>query len=125
MDFVVGLPQTRRQHDSIWVLVDRLTKLAHFFTVKVSYSPEDYAKLYFREIMKLHGDPLSIIFDRIAHFTSHFWRSFQIYTKVKLSTGFHPHTDGQSECTIQTLEDMLRACVIDYIGNWDDHLPLI
>ena len=127
MDFVVGLPRTRRQHDSIWVIVDRLTKSAHFLPVKVSYSAEDYAKLYIKEIVKLHGAPLSIISDRGAQFTSHFWRSFQsgFGTQVKLSTAFLPQTDGQAECTIQTLEDMLRACVIDFKGNWDDHLPLI
>jgi len=127
MDFVVGLPRTRRQHDSIWVIVDRLTKSAHFLPVKVSYSAEDYAKLYIKEIVKLHGAPLSIISDRGAQFTSHFWRSFQsgLGTQVKLSTAFHPQTDGQAERTIQTLEDMLRACVIDFKGNWDDHLPLI
>ncbi|WMV24926.1 hypothetical protein MTR67_018311 [Solanum verrucosum] len=127
MDFVVGLPQTRRQHDSIWVIVDRLTKSAHFLPVKVSYSVEDYAKLYIKEIVKLHGSPLSIISDRGAQFTSHFWRSFQsgLGTQVKPSTAFHPQTDGEVERTIQTLEDMLRECVIDFKGNWDDHLPLI
>ncbi|WMV46414.1 hypothetical protein MTR67_039799 [Solanum verrucosum] len=127
MDFVVGLPRTRRQHDSIWVIVDRLTKSAHFLPVKVSYSAEDYAKLYIKDIVKLLGAPLSIISNRGAQFTSHFWRSFQIGlgTQMKLSTAFHPQTDGQAERTIQTLEDMLRACVIDFKGNWDDHLPLI
>ncbi|WMV54862.1 hypothetical protein MTR67_048247 [Solanum verrucosum] len=87
----------------------------------------DYAKLYIKEIVKLHGVPLSIFLDRRTEFTSHFWKSFQkgLGTKVKLSTTFHPQTDGQAECTIQIIEDMLRACVIDFKGNWDDHLPLI
>ena len=86
MDFVVGLPRTRRQHDSFWVIVDRLTKSARFLPVKVSYSAEDYAKLYIKEIVKLHGAPLSIISDRGAQFTSLFWRSFQsgLGTEVKL-----------------------------------------
>ena len=77
--------------------------------------------------MKLHGVPLSIISDRGPQFTSQFWKSFQkgLGTKVKLSTAFHPQMDGQAERTIQTLENMLRACVIDFKGNWDDHLPLI
>ncbi|WMV45797.1 hypothetical protein MTR67_039182 [Solanum verrucosum] len=120
MDFVVGLPQTRRQHDSIWVIVDRLTKATHFLPVKVSYSAEDYAKLYIKEIVKLHGAPMSIISNRGAQFTSHFWRSFQsgLGTQVKLSTAFHPQTDGQAECPIQTLEGMLRACVIDFKGEF-------
>ncbi|XP_070022667.1 uncharacterized protein [Nicotiana sylvestris] len=71
--------------------------------------------------------PVSIISDRGPQFTAHFWQAFQkrLGTKVNLSTAFHPHTDGQAERTIHTLEDMLRACVIDFGGNWDDHLPLI
>ncbi|KAH0639227.1 hypothetical protein KY285_035813 [Solanum tuberosum] len=127
MDFVVGLPQTRRQHDSIWVIVDRLTKATHFLPIKVSYAVEDYAKLYIKEIVKLHGAPLSNNSDRGAQFTSHFWRSFQsgLGTQVKLSTAFHHQTDGQAECTIQTLKDRLRACFIDFKGKWDYHLPLI
>ena len=127
MDFVVGLPKSKRHFDSIWVIVDRMTKSAHFLPVKTSYSAEDYAKLYIREMVKLHGVPLSIISDRGTQFTSHFWKSFQkgLGTKVKLSTAFHPQTDGQAERTIQTLEDMLRACVIDFQGSWDEHLPLI
>ena len=88
MDIFVGLPCTRRQHDSIWVIVDRMTKSAHFLPVKVSYSAEDYAKLYIKEIVKLHGAPLSIISDRGAQFTSHFWSG--LGTQVKLSTAFHP-----------------------------------
>ena len=88
---------------------------------------EDYAKLYINEIVRLHGVPLSIISDMGPQFTSHFWKSFQkgLGTQVNLSTTFHPQTDGQAERTIQTLEDMLRACVIDFKGSWDDHLSLI
>ena len=127
MDFITGLPRTRRQHDSIWVIVDRVTKSSRFLAVKTTDSAEDYAKLYINEIVRLHGVPLSIISDRGPQFTSHFWKSFQkgLGTQVNLSTTFHPQTDGQAERTIQTLEDMLRACVIDFKGSWDDHLPLI
>ena len=77
--------------------------------------------------MRLHGVPLSIISDRGPQFTSHFWKSFQkgLGTQVNLSTIFHPQTDGQAERTVHTLEDMLRSCVIDFKGSWDDHLPLI
>ncbi|KAH0655152.1 hypothetical protein KY285_030034 [Solanum tuberosum] len=127
MDFITGLPRTRRQHDSIWVIVDRVTKSSHFLAVKTTDSAEDYAKLYINEIVRLHGVPLSIISDRGPQFTSHFWKSFQkgLGTQVNLSTTFHPQTDGQAEHTIQTLENMLRACVIDFKGSWDDHLPLI
>ncbi|KAH0711565.1 hypothetical protein KY289_007524 [Solanum tuberosum] len=127
MDFITGLPRSRRQHDSIWVIVDRMTKSAHFLPVKTTNTAEDYAKLYVQEIVRLHGVPISIISDRGAQFTAQFWKSFQkgLGSKVNLSTAFHPQTDGQAERTIQTLEDMLRACVIDFKGNWDDHLPLI
>src|SRR5688500_10443574 len=108
MDFIPGLPKTRRQNDSIWVIVDRMTKSAHFILVKTSFNADDYARAYIQEILNLHGALLSIILDRGTQFTSHFWRSFQraLGTKVKLSTAFHPQTDGQAERTIQTLEDM-------------------
>src|SRR5688572_23084825 len=127
MDFVTGLPRVRGGYDSIWVIVDRLTKSAHFIPIKTSYQAEELAKIYLKEIICLHGTPKSIISDRGTQFTSHYWKSFQkaLGTKVKLSTAFHPRTDGLAKRTIQTLEDMLRACVIDYKGSWDDHLPLI
>ena len=85
------------------------------------------ASLYVSEIVKLHGVPLSIVSDRDPRFTSHFWGSLQqaLGTKLHFSTAFHPQTDGQSERTIQTLEDMMRACVLEFKGNWDGHLPLI
>ncbi|KAH0728078.1 hypothetical protein KY284_003943 [Solanum tuberosum] len=127
MDFITGLPKSRRQHDSIWVIVDKMTKSAHFLPVRTTLSAEDYAKLYIQEIVRLYGVPISIISNRGAQFTAQFWKSFQkgLGSKVNLSTTFHSQIDGQAECTIQTLEDMLRACVIDFKGNWDDHLPLI
>ncbi|KAH0633271.1 hypothetical protein KY284_036057 [Solanum tuberosum] len=104
-----------------------MAKSTHFLPVKVSYSTEDYAKMYLREMVKLHGVLLSISSDRGTQFASQFWKSFQkgLGTKVKLSTTFHPQTDGQAERTIQNLEVMLRACVIYFKGNWDDHLPLM
>lgn len=118
---------TRRQHELIWVIVDRLIKSAHFHPIKVTYSAEDYANLYLKEILNLHGASLSIILYRVTQFNSYFWKDFQseISTKVKLSTTFNPKTDGQEERTIQTQEDMLRACVIEFEENWDGHLPLI
>ncbi|KAI3707162.1 hypothetical protein L6452_25431 [Arctium lappa] len=88
---------------------------------------EKLAKLYIDEIVTRHGVPLSIVSDRDSRFTSTFWQSFQreLGSRVKLSTTYHPQTDGQSERTIQTLEDMLRACAIDFSGSWEGHLPLI
>ncbi|MCF6818981.1 hypothetical protein L3H38_11075, partial [Corynebacterium sp. MC-19] len=127
MDFVTGLPRSFRKFDSIWVIVDRLTKSAHFLPVRSDYTAEEYAKLYLKEIVRLHGVPISIISDRGAHFSAKFWKSFQrsLGTQVNLSIAFHPQTDGQAERTIQTLEDMLRACALDFKGSWVDHLPLI
>ena len=105
MDIIGGLPNTRRQHDSIWVIMGRMTKSAHFIPVKSTYRAEDYAKLYIDEIVRLHGIPLYIISDREDQFTSHFLRSFQksLGTHVKFSTAFHPQIDGLPERTIQTL----------------------
>jgi hypothetical protein len=127
MDFVGGLPRTQKGHDAIWVIVDRLTKSAHFLPVKSTYKTSQYAELFISEIVKLHGVPVSIVSDRDPIFTSHFWKAFQkaLGTRLKLSTSHHPQTDGQSERTIQTLEDMLRACVLEDGGSWNHHLPLI
>ncbi|WMV44978.1 hypothetical protein MTR67_038363 [Solanum verrucosum] len=127
MDFITGLPRSRRQHDSIWVVVDRMTKSAHFLRIKTTYTTEVYAKLYLQEMFRLHGVSISIISDKGAQFTAQFWKSFQkgLGSKVNLSIAFHPQINGQVERTIQTLEDILRACVIDFKGNWDEHLPLI
>ena len=77
MGFVIGLPPSRRHHDSIWVVVNRLTKSAHFFPVHTSYTAEDYARLYIRELVRLHRVPLSIILDRGTQFTSQFWKAFR------------------------------------------------
>ena len=98
MDFVVGLPKTMGKYDSIWVIIDRLTKSAHFIPVKVTYNAEKLAKLYISEIVRLHGVPLSIISDRGTQFTSKFCITLhaELGTRLDLSTAFHPQTDGQS-----------------------------
>ena len=105
MDFITGLPRTCRRHDSIWVIVDRMTKSSRFLAVKTTYLVEDYDKIYLTEIVRLHGVPLSIISDRGPQFTSHFWKSFQkgLGTQVNLSTTFHPQTNRQTEHTIHTI----------------------
>ena len=127
MDFVTGLPRNKRQHDAIWVIVDRLTKSTHFLPINVEDLLEKLAKLYVDEIVRLHGVPVSIVSDRDPRFTSRFWASLQaaLGTRLHFSTAFHPQTDGQSERTIQTLEDMLRACVMEFKGSWDTHLALM
>ncbi|KAD3336316.1 hypothetical protein E3N88_31835 [Mikania micrantha] len=126
MDFITKLPRTSSGYDSIWVIIDRLTKSAHFLPIRETYKMEKLARLYIDEILVRHGVPLSIILDRDSRFTSWFWQSLQqsLGTSVNLSTAYHPQTDGQSERTIQTLEDMLRTCILDFGGSWDTHLPL-
>ncbi|GJU13471.1 putative reverse transcriptase domain-containing protein [Tanacetum coccineum] len=127
MDFVTGLPRTSSGYDSIWVIVDRLTKSAHFVPMKKTNGMEKLTQLYLKEVVCRHGVPLSIISDHDCRFAYGFWRSLQnaLRTNLNMSTAYHPETDSQSERTIQTLEDMLRACVIDFGGSWDRHLPLV
>jgi hypothetical protein len=102
MDFVVGLPRAPSEQDAIWVIVDRLTKSAHFVPFKIIDSMQKMAKLYVREIVRLHEVPVSIVFDRDPRFTSKFWKRLQeaMGTKLNFSTAYHPQTDGQSERTI-------------------------
>src|SRR3954471_6383129 len=127
MDFVCGLPRTRQKHEAIWVIVDRLIKSAHFLPMNMTDPYDRLSRLYVHEIVRLHGVPASIVSDRDPRFTSHFWQSFQqaLGTELRLSTTYHPQTDGQSERTIQILEDMLRSCIIDFGGIWEDHLPIV
>ena len=127
MDFVTHLPQTSREHDSVWVIVDRLTKSTHFWAMRMTFTLEEFYRLYIREIVRLHGVPVSIVTDWDPKFMAYFWESFQqaMGTWLMMRTTFHPQTDGQSEMTIQTLEDMLRACVLDLKGSWEEHLPLV
>ncbi|GJU62087.1 putative reverse transcriptase domain-containing protein [Tanacetum coccineum] len=127
IDFVSGLSRTPSGYDIIWVIVDRLTKSAHFLPMKKTDSMEKLTLQYLKEIVCRHGVPVSIILDRDSRFASGFWRSLQkaLGTDVNMSIAYHPKTDGQSERKIQTLEDMLRACVIDFGKSWDRHLPLV
>ncbi|GKE67675.1 putative reverse transcriptase domain-containing protein [Tanacetum coccineum] len=103
MDFVTKLPKSSSGHDTIWVVVDRLTKSAYFLPIREDYKTEKLAKIYTNEIVARHA----------------------LGMRLDMSMAYHPQTDGQSERTIQTLEDMLRACVMDFGGCWDTHLPLI
>ncbi|GJU17528.1 putative reverse transcriptase domain-containing protein [Tanacetum coccineum] len=127
MDFVTKLPKSSQGYDTIWVIVDRLTKSAIFIPMKETDPLEKLARLYLKEVVTRHGIPVSIICDRDPRFASNFWRSLQkaLGTSLDMSTAYHPQTDGQSERTIQTLEDMLRACVIDFGNGWVKHLPLV
>ena len=107
-------------------MVDRLTKSAHFLPIRTDYLLDQLAKLYMKEIVRLHEIPMSFISDRDSRFTSRFWGKLQeaLGTRLNFSTTFHPQTDGQSERLIQVLEDLLRSCVIDHDGSWDRHIPL-
>ncbi|GAB2270944.1 hypothetical protein Dimus_038888 [Dionaea muscipula] len=115
MDFFSGLPVTRSVHDAVWVIVDRLTKSTHFPPVRMTFSLERLARLYMREIVRLHGATVSIVSDRDPRFVSKFWKAFQqaFGTTLSFSTAYHPQADGQSERTIQTLEDLLKTCSLD------------
>src|ERR1044072_3801328 len=125
MDFITGLPRTRSGYDSIWVVVDRLTKVAHFIPVKTTYTSAKLAKIYMARIVCLHGVPSKAVSDRGTQFTSKFWRQLHetLGTRLEFSTTFHPLTDGQTKRVNQILEDMLRACALDYGSSWDDNLP--
>ena len=96
MDFVVGLPKTKEGFNAIWVIVDRLTKSAHFIAVRTNFSLETLAKLYVTHVVRLHGVPKSIVSDRDTRFTSNFWKCVQeeLGTDLRFSTAFHPQTDG-------------------------------
>ena len=93
----------------------------------MTFTLEAFCRLYIQEIVRLPGVPVSIVSDRDPRFTAQFWKSFQkvMGTQLSMSTAFHPQTDGQSERTIQILEDMLRACTLDLKGSWEEHLPLV
>ena len=118
MNFINGLPHTSSGYDVIWVIVDRLTKTAHFLTIKKTYSTDRLARLYVNRIVCLHMVPVSIVSDKGAIFTSVFWQKLYkaMGTRLDFITAFYPQTDGQSERTIQNLEDMLRMCVMNFGG---------
>ncbi|GJW54188.1 putative nucleotidyltransferase, ribonuclease H [Tanacetum coccineum] len=127
MDFVTKLPKSSQGYDTIWVIVDRLTKSAIFTPMRETDSLEKFARMHLKEVVTRQRIPVLIIYDRDSRFASNFWRSLQksLGTSLDMSTAYHPQTDGQSERTIQTLEDMLRACVIDFGNGWVRYLPLV
>ena len=127
MDFVYKLPRTRNGYDGVWVIVDQLTKLAHFIPVREKYSLNELVELFLSKIVKYHGTLVSIISDRDPRFTSKFWKAFQeaFGAELRYNTAYHPQTDGQSERTIQNLEDMLRASVLQFGDDWHAKLDLM
>jgi transposase InsO family protein len=125
MYFIVGLPRTQSGYDSIWVIVDRLTKVAHFIPVKTTYSRPQLAELYMSRIVYLYGVPKKIVSDRGTQFTSKFWERLHeiLDTQLHFSSAYHSQTDGQTERVNQILEYMLRACALQYEKSWDKSLP--
>jgi hypothetical protein len=116
MDFIVGLPRAQSSYDSIWVIVDQLTKVAHFIPIKTTYSGSQLAKLYMMRIVYLHEVPKKIVSDRGTQFISKFWERLHetLDTQLRFSFAYHPQTDGQTKRVNQILEDMLRACALQY-----------
>jgi transposase InsO family protein len=126
MDFIVGLPRIAKGFDSIWVIIDRLTKITHFLPVKTDHPVAVYAQLYIARILSLHGVPKMIVSDRGPQFVSKFWSELHksLGTKLLHSSAYHPQTTGQTERVNQILEDMLLACVLEFPHKWDDCLLL-
>nr|GEX70470.1 reverse transcriptase domain-containing protein [Tanacetum cinerariifolium] len=127
MDLVTKLPKMTVGQHTIWVIIDRLTKSAHFLPMREDDTLEKLTRQYLKEVVSKHGVPVSIISDRDGKFTLQFWKSLNkaLGTRMDMSTAYHLETDGQSERTIQTLKDMLCACVLDFGKGWDKHLPLV
>ena len=127
MDFITGLPTVQGDYDSIMVIVDLLTKVTHLFPVKTSYTVADVAKLFIKEIFRIHGLPRSIISDHDTKFTSKFWTSLfeALGTQLNFSTAYHPQMDGQTERVNQVVEDILRAYCGREPRKWVQYLPLV
>jgi hypothetical protein len=127
MDFITGLPRTRKQHDSIMVVVDKLTKAAHFIPLKTTHGAADVADIFLKEVARLHGIPKTIVSDRDPKFTSNFWKGLfkGFRTNLNFSTAYHPESDGQTERVNRVIEDMLRMYVMDKPSRWEDYLHLV
>jgi hypothetical protein len=126
MDFIVDLPHTSRGYNSIWVIVDCLTKSAHFIPISTIYRVRQYVELYITQIVCYHGIPKTIISDRGSIFVARFWEQLHecLGTHLIRSSAYHPQTDGQTERVNQIIEDMLCICVLMDGLKWDKHLPL-
>eukprot|EP00253_Pinus_taeda_P011478 PITA_11478 len=127
MDFITGLPRTKKNNDSIMVVVDKLCKAKHFIPVQSTYKAMQISHVFMQNVFKLHGLPKVIISDRDVKFTSTFWRTLfaELGTHLNFSTTYHPQTDGQTERVNQVVEDMLRACVMMKPTQWEEYLHLV
>jgi hypothetical protein len=127
IDFITKLPRTTRKHDSNMVVVEKLTKVAHFIPIEVTHKATNIAKIYMREIAKLHGVPKAIVLDRDPKFTSNFWRGlFKGFgTNLNFNTTYHPESDGKTKRINRIIEDMLRMYVMDKPYKWEDYIYLV
>ena len=127
MDFLLGFPKGKKGNDAIWVIVDCLTKSMLFLPIKMTDSVDKLAKIYINEVVRLHEIPVSIVSNRDPRFTFHLWPSIQhvLGKRLDINTAFHLQTDGQSERVILVLEDLLRPYVLEFGGNWKEHIALI
>ena len=127
LDFVTGLPRNQNLNESIMVVVDKLSKVAHFISVKTTYKDANIDDIFLKQIFRLYGIPKVIISDRDPKFIGNFWRFLfkGLNTKLNFSTYFHPQTDGQTERVNQVLEDLLRIYVKEQPGKWEDYLHLV
>jgi hypothetical protein len=127
MDFITKLPRTNKQHDSIMVVVDNLTKVAHFVPVKLTHKAANIVDVYMKEISRLHGMPKTMVSDRDSKFTSKFWKGLfnGFGTNLNFSIAYHQESDGKTERVNQVIEDMLRMYVMDKPSKWEDYLHLV
>ncbi|MCO5597018.1 hypothetical protein L7F22_051091 [Adiantum nelumboides] len=127
MDFIFDLPRTQSGHDSIWTIIDRFSKQAHFIPVKKTIKPDHLARLFVAQIFRLHGMPETIVSDRDPRFTSLFWKAIweNIGTRLQFSSSFHPQTDGQSEIANSVVLDLLKSYISDQNTQWERYLPLV
>jgi transposase InsO family protein len=127
MDFITGLPRTRKQHDSIMMVVEKLTKAAHFVPLKTTHRATEVVDMFLKEVARLHGIPKTIMYDRDLKFTSNFWKGLfkGFRTNLNFSTSYHPESDGQIERVNRVIEDMLRMYVMYKPSRWEDYLHLV
>jgi hypothetical protein len=127
MDFITGFPRTGKMHDSIMVVVDKLTKAAHFIPLKTTHKAADVANIFIKEVERLHRIPKMIVSDRDPKFTSNLWKGlFKGFgANLNFSTTYHPESDGQTERVNRVIEDILRMYVIDKPSRWEDYLHLV